>query len=108
MGGLGDGLPEMRPGCGSLSVDPDLVDALRVRFGASVLASRRIDVADAEDEMEMMFNRGWTDGLPVVPPTEERVMRMLDRHDAGPVATSSPPCRPTSSTSPSRRWRSPR
>jgi hypothetical protein len=39
---LGAGLPEMRPGCGSLSVDPDLVDALRVRFGASVLASRRV------------------------------------------------------------------
>ena len=58
--GLGVGLPEMRPGCGSMSVDPDLVDTLRVRFGASVLGSRRIDVADAEDEMEMMFNRGWT------------------------------------------------
>ncbi|MET0663064.1 MAG: thioredoxin family protein [Ilumatobacteraceae bacterium] len=75
--GLGDGLPVFRPGCGSMSVDPDLVDALRVRFGASVLASRRIDVADAEDDIEMMFDRGWSDGLPVVPPTEERVMRML-------------------------------
>jgi hypothetical protein len=91
--GLGDGLPEMRPGCGSLSVDPDLVDTLRVRFGASVLASRRIDVADAEDEMEMMFNRGWTDGLPVVPPTEERVMRMLTGTTRAPsdiVATVPP------------------
>ena len=85
--------PEMRPGCGSLSVDPDLVDALRVRFGASVLASRRIDIADAEDEMEMMFNRGWTDGLPVVPPTEERVMRMLTGTSRAPsdiVATVPP------------------
>ena len=75
--GLGDGLPVFRPGCGSMSVDPDLVDTLRVRFGASVLASRRIDVADAEDDIEMMFDRGWSDGLPVVPPTEERVLRML-------------------------------
>jgi len=75
--GLGPGLPDMRPGCGSMSVDPDLVDVLNVRFGASVLTSRRIDVAAAEDDMEMMFTRGWTDGLPVVPPTEERVMRML-------------------------------
>jgi hypothetical protein len=73
--GLGPDLPAMRPGCGSMSVDPDLVDALNVRFGASVLSSRRIDVADAEDEIEMMFTRGWSDGLPVVPPTEERVMR---------------------------------
>jgi hypothetical protein len=75
--GLGPDLPVMRPGCGSMSVDPDLVDTLRVRFGASVLAARRVDVASAEDEFEAMFDRGWTDGLPVVPPTEERVMRML-------------------------------
>jgi hypothetical protein len=75
--GLGDGLPPMRPGCGSMSVDPDLVDELRVRFGASTLASRRVEIASAEDVMEMMYNRGWSDGLPVVPPTEERVMRML-------------------------------
>jgi hypothetical protein len=25
-----------------------------------------------------MFDRGWTDGLPVVPPTEQRVLRMLE------------------------------
>lgn len=75
--GLGSDLPVMRPGCGSMSVDPDLVDTLRVRFGASVLSARRVDVASAEDEFEAMFDRGWTDGLPVVPPTEERVMRML-------------------------------
>ena len=24
-----------------------------------------------------MFTRGWTDGLPVIPPTPERVLRML-------------------------------
>ena len=91
--GLGPDLPAMRPGCGSRSVDPDLVDALAVRFGATVLASRRIDVAGAEDEMEMMFTRGWTDGLPVVPPTEERVMRMLTgttRHPSDVVATVPP------------------
>ncbi len=75
--GLGEGLPPMRPGCGSKSVDPDLVDELRVRHGGSMLRSRRIDVAEAEDEIEMMFVRGWTDGLPVVPPTEERVLAML-------------------------------
>ena len=27
--------------------------------------------------MEAMFDRGWSDGLPVVPPTEARVNRML-------------------------------
>ena len=75
--GLGPDLPAFRPGCGSLSVDPDLVDRLRVRFGGSVLGARRVEVADLEDEFEAMFDRGWTDGLPVVPPTEQRVMRML-------------------------------
>src|SRR5205823_4094129 len=30
-----------------------------------------------EDDAEGMFDRGWTDGLPVVPPTPERVAKML-------------------------------
>lgn len=90
---LGDGLPVMRPGCGSKSVDPDLVDELRARHGGSVLRSRRIDIADAEDDIEMMFTRGWTDGLPVVPPTEARVLAMLEGTDRSPdeiVATVPP------------------
>ncbi len=74
---LGDDLPVMRPGCGSLSADPDLVDRLRVRFEGGILHSRRVELARQEDDIEAMFTRGWTDGLPVVPPTEERVMRML-------------------------------
>jgi hypothetical protein len=81
---LGDGLPAMRPGCGSKSLDPDLVDELRARHGGSTLRSRRIDVADAEDEIELMFNRNWTDGLPVVPPTEERVLAMLEGTSRAP------------------------
>jgi hypothetical protein len=78
MDDLGDELPVMRPGCGSKSVDPDLVDSLRARFGGHVLKARRIELADLDDEMEMLFDRGFTDGLPVVPPTEERVLRMLE------------------------------
>lgn len=74
---LGEDLPVMRPGCGSLSVDPDLVDALRVRFTASTLTARHVEMATAEDEFESMFARGWTDGLPVIPPTAQRVLRML-------------------------------
>ena len=75
--GLGDGLPAWRPGCGSLSVDPSLTDALAVRFAGSVLHARRVELATLEDEAEALFDRGWTDGLPVVPPTEARVLRML-------------------------------
>jgi hypothetical protein len=75
--GLGPGLPEHRPGCGSLSVDPGRIDALEARYGGSGLSSRRVELADLEDEHEALFDRGWTDGLPVVPPTPERVLRML-------------------------------
>ena len=75
---LGADLPEFRPGCGSLSVDPTLADELNVRFTGSTLKSRRIEVAQLEDELEVAFDRGWSDGLPVVPPTEARVLRMLE------------------------------
>jgi hypothetical protein len=76
--GLGPELPEWRPGCGSLSVDPDRQAELLVRFAGSRLTSRRVELAALEDEHEAIFTRGWTDGLPVVPPTRERVMRMLE------------------------------
>jgi F plasmid transfer operon protein len=76
--GLGPGLPPYRPGCGSLSVDPDRQVELAVRFGGSRLRSRRVELAVLEDEHEALFERGWTDGLPVVPPTERRVMAMLE------------------------------
>ena len=82
--GLGEDLPVMRPGCGSMSVDPDLVDALRARFSGLPITSRHVEFATSEDPFEAMFARGWTDGLPVVPPTPERVMRML-------TGTSRPP-----------------
>ena len=75
---LGADLPVMRPGCGSMSVDPNLIDVLRARFGGGVLQSRRLELADLDDEMEVLFERGVTDGLPVTPPTEERVLRMLE------------------------------
>jgi hypothetical protein len=75
---LGDDLPAMRPGCGSMSVDPNLVDSLRARFSGHLLRSRRLELADLDDEIEMLFDRGVTDGLPVTPPTEERVLRMLE------------------------------
>ncbi len=70
-------IPEYRPGCGSLSVDPDREAELAVAFGGSVFSARRVQFATAEDEMEAMFDRGWSDGLPLVPPTETRVMKML-------------------------------
>ncbi len=75
--GLGPDLPDMRPGCGSMSVDPDRVDELAARFGDALTSSRQVQFAELEDEFEAMFDRGWSDGLPLVPPTPARVERML-------------------------------
>jgi hypothetical protein len=55
--------PAVKPGCGSRLREPAVEAGL--------------------DELEDMFERGWTDGLPVVPPTPERVERMLGGRDAG-------------------------
>ncbi len=70
-------LPPYRPGCGSLNVDPDRAVSLEARFGDG-LASRRVELAGSEDPVEAFYDRGWTDGYPVVPPTAERVIRMLE------------------------------
>ncbi|MFP8873209.1 MAG: thioredoxin, partial [Myxococcota bacterium] len=84
VGGLGKGLPEQRPGCGSLSVDPTREPELRLRFEGGSLRARRIEVATTEDEQELMFRSGWSDGHPLVPPTEARVMDMLTGTDRKP------------------------
>ena len=76
--GLGQDITQWMPGCGSMSVDPDLVDELAVRFGQSTLRGRRVEFAASEDEVEAMYERGWSDGLPIVAPTEARVARMLE------------------------------
>lgn len=74
---LGLEVADWRPGCGSLSVDPEHADRLEVLFGGSAMVARRIEFARLEDEFEAMYDRGWSDGLPIIPPTEERVARML-------------------------------
>ncbi len=76
--GLGADLPDWRPGCGSLSVDPIRARSLELRFrGAARMKARRVELAPLEDDVEACFDRGWSDGLPVVPPTEARVLAML-------------------------------
>lgn len=43
--------------------------------------ARRLNTVDLEDELEAInahyYKEGWTDGLPIIPPTPERVDRML-------------------------------
>src|SRR2546426_9102650 len=45
---------------------------------SATLTSKRHTVHDLGDAIEFCFAQGWTDGLPVVPPTTDRVGRMLD------------------------------
>jgi hypothetical protein len=45
---------------------------------AATLTSRRHRVDDTIDAIDFCFDQGWSDGLPVVPPTEARVRAMLD------------------------------
>src|SRR5437879_6891576 len=42
------------------------------------LTSKRYRVEDVADPIEFCFQQGWTDGLPVVPPTAERVGALLE------------------------------
>ncbi|MEM7531219.1 MAG: thioredoxin family protein [Chloroflexota bacterium] len=77
IGDLGEGLPLHRPGCGSLNVMPGMAERLAARFGDTNLHARRVVVNVFDDPVEICYDRGWSDGLPLVPPTEERVIRML-------------------------------
>ncbi len=76
---LAPDLPEYRPACGSKTLEPGMPQKLAARFdGEPSFSARLVELGSLEDEQEAMFDRGWTDGLPVVPPTTERVVRMLE------------------------------
>lgn len=85
--------PDWRPGCGSKSVEPDIFAKLSAEASGSPLRARRIDVGQSDDVFEFMFDQGLTDGLPVVPPTPERVLKMLGgtKRDAQEVLGTVPP-----------------
>ena len=86
-------LPEWRPGCGSKHLDPAIYDKLRAAADDSPMRARQIDVAASDDVAEFMFDQGFSDGLPLVPPTPERVMRMLagTRRDPQDIVATVPP-----------------
>jgi len=86
-------LPELRPGCGSRTNDPEIAERLAARASGSPLRARRLEVGEADDVFEFLFDQNLTDGLPVVPPTPERVTRMLAGSSRSPqdiVATVPP------------------
>ena len=55
-----------------------------------MVSSNAINIGDAID---LMFATGWTDGLPVVPPTEDRVKKFVEYtgQDAGELVAELPP-----------------
>ena len=90
---LGAELIDFKPGCGSKTQDPGMDEVLALRFGKQILQARAVELAQAEDIMEACYDRGWSDGLPVVPPTPLRVMRMLNGcdRDAAEIIGKVPP-----------------
>ena len=48
------------------------------------LTSNRLEFDDPAEAIEHYFSQGWTDGLPVVPPTVERVREFLDHTGRSP------------------------
>lgn len=90
---LGSDLPAFRPGCGSKSREPGVHEQLVARYGDTGIASRPIEVGGWDDPIEACYERGWSDGLPVVPPTDERILRMLQgtRRDPQEVLGNVPP-----------------
>jgi hypothetical protein len=75
-----DELPERRPGCASITRDPVVASRLAAaqarREGR--LRAREVEIGELEDPIEALFDRGYSDGLPLVPPTPARVVEMLD------------------------------
>ena len=51
------------------------------------------DAVNLGDAIDLMFETGWTDGLPVVPPTEDRVKRFVEStgRDATELIAELPP-----------------
>ncbi|MAV36167.1 MAG: thiol-disulfide oxidoreductase [Planctomycetaceae bacterium] len=85
--------PDWRPGCGSLSADPIVNARLRAEAEGRPLRARKLEIAADDDVHEFMFDQGYSDGLPVVPPTAERVLRMLTgtHRDPQQVVATIPP-----------------
>ena len=90
-----DGLPEQRPGCASRTRDPEVAARLAARAARDEgrIRARTLTVGALEDPFEALHERGLTDGLPVVPPTPERVVAMLEhtRRDPQDVVGVVPP-----------------
>jgi hypothetical protein len=90
-----DGLPERRPGCASITRDPVVASQLAAQQARREgrLRARELEIGGLEDPIEALFGRGYSDGLPLVPPTPARVVEMLDAtsRDAQDLVALIPP-----------------
>ena len=70
-----------------------MAERLEAKHKGGTLVSRKIEYGEASDPVEVCFERGWSDGLPVTPPTDERVLAMLKgtRRRADEVIGKIPP-----------------
>ncbi len=89
LAGEHDGAPQTKPGCVSRHPEPqsegELASAVNLYAERGPRASR-VELADGVDPYEFCYRAGFADPLPVIPPTVERVERMLE-------ATALPPDR---------------
>ena len=91
-----DGLPASKPGCSSRHLEGQTADAPAPALHSGPgrePAARRLEVADDDDLIEYCY-RTFGDALPVVPPTPDRVARMLAAVPDHPldVIGRIPPC----------------
>ena len=50
------------------------------------LISRRVEAPNALEAIDdLYYKKGWTDGLPIVPPDEDRVLAMLSTSERDPA-----------------------
>jgi thiol-disulfide isomerase/thioredoxin len=101
--GLGPSLPAQRPGCGSITVDPNVADELALKFGNFAFKARKVEIGAWEDEHEAAFDRDWSTACPSC--RRRRSGSGGCSLARGVIRTRfSDRCRPTTSPSRSRRW----
>lgn len=54
-----------------------MAERLEAKHRGGTIRSRKVEIGEDSDAMEVCFERGWTDGLPVTPPTDARILSML-------------------------------
>ena len=54
-----------------------MAERLEAKHRGGKLVSRKVEYPEYADPLEVCYERGWSDGLPVTPPTDERILAML-------------------------------